>query len=84
MARHKSAEKRARQARRREERNKSWKSQMKTAVRRVRAAKDREHALTELRKTTRLLDRLVAKGIIHRSKAANNKSRLTRLVNAMK
>ena len=84
MAQHKSAEKRARQSRRRETRNRGLKSSMRTAVKQVRAAKDKSEALTELRKTVKLLDQLVAKGIIHRNKAANNKSRLTRLVNAMK
>jgi small subunit ribosomal protein S20 len=32
----------------------------------------------------KLLDQLAAKGIIHRNKAANNKSRLTDYVNRLK
>lgn len=84
MAQHKSAEKRARAAQRRAARNQQWKSRMKNAIKRVRSLKDKEKAMAELRKTTKLLDQLAAKGVIHKNKAANNKSRLTRLVNALK
>lgn len=56
---------------------------MKTAVKRVRTATDKEKALVELKKTTKLLDQMAAKGIIHKNKAANNKSVLTKLVNKM-
>ncbi len=84
MAQHESAEKRARIAKRREARNTQSKSRMRTAIKRVRAAKDKEHALPELLKTVKLLDQLAAKGVIHKNKAANNKSRLTKFVNTLK
>jgi small subunit ribosomal protein S20 len=84
MAQHKSAEKRARVSKRRAERNTQWKSRMRSAVKRLRASKEKEKALTELKKTVKLLDQLAAKGIIHRNKAANNKSQLTRFVNRLK
>lgn len=84
MAQHESAEKRARIAKRRAARNAQWKSRMRTAIKRVRASKDKEHALPELLKTVRLLDQLAAKGVIHKNKAANNKSRLTKFVNNLK
>jgi small subunit ribosomal protein S20 len=84
MAQHKSAEKRARISKRRAVRNQSWKSKMRTAIKRVRTATEKEKALGELHKTVRLLDRLAAKGIIHKNKAANNKSSLTKFVSKMK
>ncbi len=84
MAQHQSAEKRARVTKRRAERNAQWKSRMRTAIKRVRASKDKEHALPELQKTVKLLDQLAAKGVIHKNKAANDKSKLTKFVNHLK
>jgi small subunit ribosomal protein S20 len=84
MAQHKSAEKRARVSKRRADRNTQWKSRMRSAVKRLRASKEKDKALTELKKTVKLLDQLAAKGIIHRNKAANNKSQLTRFVSRLK
>lgn len=83
MAQHKSAEKRARQATRRQERNAQWKSRMRNAIKRVRDAKDKTAASAQLRKTVKLLDQLAAKGVIHRNLAANQKSALTKLVNKL-
>jgi small subunit ribosomal protein S20 len=57
---------------------------MRTAIKRVRSITDREKAAAELQKTVKLLDQLAAKGIIHKNNAANNKSRLTQLVNKLK
>jgi small subunit ribosomal protein S20 len=84
MAQHKSAEKRARASKRRAEQNKAWKSRMRTALKRVTSAKEKDRAAEELRKAKKLLDQLAAKGVIHRNKAANNKSKLTRYVNSLK
>ncbi|MER3525155.1 MAG: 30S ribosomal protein S20 [Ignavibacteria bacterium] len=84
MANHPSAAKRARVAKRRAARNAAWKKRMRTAMKKVRAAKDKVRAEQELRRTVKLLDQLAAKMIIHKNNAANHKSRLTRLVNAMK
>jgi len=84
MAQHASAEKRARISVRRAARNAQQKSKMRSAIKRVRAAKDKEHALPELLKTVKLLDKLAAKGVIHKNLAANNKSKLTKIVNKLK
>lgn len=84
MAQHKSAEKRARSSKRKEARNVQWRTRMRSAIKRVRSTKDKEKARAELQKTVKLLDQLAAKGIIHKNRAANNKSRLTRLVNTLK
>jgi small subunit ribosomal protein S20 len=84
MANHPSAEKRARVAKRRATRNAAVTSKMKSAIKRVRTATDKAKAAADLNKTVKLLDQLAAKGVIHKNKAANQKSKLTRLVSAMK
>lgn len=84
MAQHKSAEKRARVSKRRETRNTQWKTKMRGEIKKVRSTTDKIKASAELKKTVKLLDQLAAKGIIHRNKAANLKSRLTVLVNSLK
>ena len=73
MAQHKSAEKRARSAKRRASRNAQWKSRMRSAIKRVRSATEKDKASVELKKTVKLLALLSSKGLIHKNKAANNK-----------
>jgi small subunit ribosomal protein S20 len=84
MPQHKSAIKRVRQSETRRFRNVQKRSKMKTAIKKVRTASDKENAAIELKNTTRILDRLVLKGLIHKNKASNMKSKLSRLVNQMK
>jgi small subunit ribosomal protein S20 len=84
MAQHKSAEKRARQSVRRHARNKGNLSKVKTLIKKVRSAKDKEQAAAALKVAVKTLDQLAAKGVIHRNTASNQKSKLTKLVGAMK
>ena len=84
MANHPSAEKRARAAKRRTIRNTTEKSKMRTALRKVRSATAKAEGEAELKKTVKLLDKLAAKGVIHRNNAANQKSKLTKVVNNLK
>jgi small subunit ribosomal protein S20 len=84
MAQHRSAEKRARQSIRRHARNKAYVTRLKTLVRKVRLAKEKEKAAAVLKVAVKTLDQLAAKGVIHKNKAANQKSRLTKFVNAIK
>ena len=83
MAHHKSAIKRIRIAARNQARNKHYKSMLKTSVGKVRAATDKEQAQVLYQQTTSLLDKLVTKGIIHKNKAANQKSKLALHVNSL-
>jgi small subunit ribosomal protein S20 len=83
MAHSKSAKKRIRQSQKARMRNRHYRSQMKTYIKRVLASTDKTAAETELRNTVALLDKLASKRIIHRNKAANQKSRLTRYVNSL-
>lgn len=84
MAQHLSAERQARRSVKHRERNRAYMSKMKTALKRVRSAKEKDKAAVELKKALKLLDQLAAKGIIHRNNAANKKSSLTKYVAALK
>ena len=81
--RHKSAQKRARQTIKRTERNKLYKANIRTSIKKVLEAKSKDIAEKELKKTVALLDRVSAKGTIHKNTAANQKSRLTKIVNKL-
>lgn len=84
MQRHKSVEKRNRQSQKRQERNTIKRSGMKTAIKKVRTAKDKESAAQEMKQVVPMLDQLADQKIIHKNKAANLKSKLTRFVNSLK
>jgi len=81
--RHKSAQKRARQTVKRTDRNKQVKALIKGSVKRVHSASDKTSATEELKKTVKVLDRAAVKGVIHKNKAANTKSKLTKHVNKL-
>ena len=83
MAHHKSAIKRIRVAERNRQRNRYYRSTMRTMIKKVRNAETKEEALELYRKTVSLLDKLVVKGIIHRNQAANKKSRLYKYVSSL-
>ncbi len=84
MARHKSAEKRTRQNEKRHIRNKAALSRMKTLIRNVRSAKDKEKGVAALKVAVKALDQLGSKGVIHKNKASNQKSSLTKFVAKLK
>jgi small subunit ribosomal protein S20 len=71
-----SAEKRIRQARKRAENNRSHRSRMKTAIKRVMVAQDAGAADAAYREVSALLDRMASRHIIHPTKAARKKSQL--------
>jgi small subunit ribosomal protein S20 len=81
MANIKSQIKRNRQNEARRVRNKKVRSSLKTRVKRFEDALssgDSDAAAAEYRETTQALDKAVSKGVIHKNKAANKKSRLAR------
>jgi len=86
LANHKSALKRHRQSEKRRVRNSAVRSTLRGAVKKTRLAiaeKKTEEAGSSLCVATRLLDKAVTKGIIHRNNAARKISRLTKQVNAI-
>jgi len=83
MPRHESAKKRMRQNEKRREHNKSRKSRVRTKIKKLRSLDDKEEAEALLNDVKGDLDRLAAKGIIHKNKAANRKSSLEKHVNTL-
>ena len=67
-------------------RNKAVKSELRTHVRRVRAAVaggDKASAASALLTASTKFDKAVSKGVIHANQAANKKSALSKVVNAL-
>ncbi len=85
MANIKSQIKRNRQNAKRQERNKTVKSSLKTSQKKVHAAAaegDVETATALQREAARSLDKAASKGVVHKNTAARRKSRLAKTVNA--
>ncbi len=83
MAQHKSALKRARASERREERNKTAVSRVKTLVKKVYSTKDKEQAEKALKEAVSTLDKTASKGRIHKNNASHKKAALTKYVNSL-
>jgi small subunit ribosomal protein S20 len=72
----KSAEKRMRTSERRRERNRQFRSKLRTAIKKVRQADSTEAGAEALKAAIVLIDRAAHKNIVHANKAARDKSRL--------
>ncbi len=83
MANHKSALKRVRQDAKKRLHNRYYHKTTRNAVAVLREATDKKEASEQLSKVYSMLDKLVKKNIIHKNKAANLKSSLTKHVNAL-
>ncbi len=84
MANHKSALKRARQSEVRRQRNMTYKTRVKGAIKKVRTAVANsagDEAKENLIKATSIIQKTASKGILHPRNAARKISRLTRQVN---
>lgn len=84
MANHKSAKKRNRSSEAKRSRNRIRKNALKSVLKKLRTNKDRKSASEQLVSATSLLDKLAKNNLIHKNKAANLKSKLTKLVNTLK
>ena len=87
MANIKSARKRARQAVTRRVHNMSLRTAVRTAIKNVDkalAAGNKDAATKLLRDSQRTIDRVVAKGILHRNAGDRHKSRLAHALKLMK
>ena len=83
MANHKSALKRIRSNEAKRVRNRYQHKTVRTWIKRVRAAEKKEDALKLLLETSSMLDKLAKRNVIHKNKASNIKSRLTKHVNSL-
>ncbi len=87
MANSPQARKRARQAEKRRRHNASQRSMVRTYIKRVNAAiasKDYDSAAAALTTAVPVIDRMAAKGIMHKNKADRHKSRLNAQVAALR
>ena len=87
MANIKSAQKRARQAVQRREHNMSLRTEVRSAIKNVKkavAAGNKDDAAKVLRESQRVIDRIVAKGVLHRNAGDRHKSRLAHALKGMK
>ncbi len=84
MANHKSALKRIRQNKKANALNRYQHKTARTMVKRLKNSTDQKEASDLLKTVYTMLDRLVKKNIIHKNKAANQKSKLTKYVNGLK
>ena len=83
MPNHKSCVKRMRISGEERERNRSFRSRLRQAIKDVRAATNRDAAAKILRETTSIIDKAAGSGLIHKRTAARNKSRLTQFVSKL-
>jgi len=86
LANHKSALKRARQSSLRRQRNMTYKTKAKHAVKEVRSAiaeNNTDKAKENVNRAMSVLQRTVARGVLHKNTAARKISRLTRQVNQL-
>lgn len=86
MANIASARKAARQSEKRRQHNASLRSEMRSAIKRVTKAieaGDQLAARAVLRESTKTLDSIADKKIIHKNKASRHKSRLSAAIKAM-
>ena len=87
MANTAQARKRARQNENRRRHNASFRSMVRTSIKKVVAAireKDAEKATAAYRDAVPVIDRMAGKGIINKNKAARHKSRLNAAILALK
>jgi small subunit ribosomal protein S20 len=84
MANNKATLKDVRQVKKRRERNRYQGKTTRNAIRKVQAIDEHATAVEALPKTIAMIDKLAKNNVIHKNKAANLKSKLTKKVNALK
>jgi small subunit ribosomal protein S20 len=83
MANHKATKKDVRQANKRRDRNRYYGKTTRNAIRDLRVIKVQKEGADKLPEVESQIDKLAKKGIIHKNKAANLKSKLARKINAL-
>ena len=83
MANHKSSIKRIRTNDARRLSNRYYAKTMRNAVKKFRELTEKTEATEKLPRIASLLDKLAKRSVIHKNKASNLKSKLTRMVNAL-
>jgi len=80
MANHKATEKDVRQAAKRRDRNRYYGKTTRNAIREIRGLKDEKAYDEQLPLTISMIDKLAKRGVIHKNKASNLKSKLAKKI----
>jgi len=83
MANHSATKKDVRQSRKRNERNRYQGKTTRNAIRDLKAIDTKTAASEKISEISSMIDKLAKRGIIHKNKAANLKSKLTRGVQSL-
>ena len=83
MANHKSAEKRIRANETKRVRNRYQAKTTRTQIKKLTTIEKKDDAQALLKEVSSMIDKLAKKNVIHWKKAANQKSKLAKRVNAM-
>lgn len=83
MANHKATRKDVRQATKRRERNRYYGKTTRNAIRNLLATSEKEAATEKLPKVISMIDKLAKRNVIHKNKANNLKSKLTKKISAV-
>ena len=83
MANHQATKKDVRQSTKRRERNKYYGKTTRNAIRDLKEIKTGKEAGEKLVDVISMVDKLAKRGIIHKNKAANLKSKLSRRINTL-
>ena len=83
MANHKATKKDVRQSAKRRERNKYYGKTTRNAIRDIRVVEEKAAAGEKLPEVISMIDKLAKRGVIHKNKASNLKSKLARRVNTL-
>ena len=76
--------KRVRQSIKANARNKNYKSLVKTVTKKVLNENKKDQAVEKATKAFSVIDKVASKGIMHKNKAANQKSKISKHINNLK
>jgi small subunit ribosomal protein S20 len=83
MANHKATKKDVRQSAKRRERNRYYGKTTRNAIRDLKALTDKAAAGEKMPEVISMIDKLAKRGVIHKNKAGNLKSKLTKKVTSI-
>ncbi len=83
MPHHLSTKQRLRQSKKENAYNKHYKSMMRTALKKVRSAENKENAEADYLVAQSILDKLVIKGILKKNNASNKKAKLMKFISKL-
>jgi small subunit ribosomal protein S20 len=83
MANHKATKKDMRQASKRRDTNRYYGKTTRNSIRDLKALTDKTAAGEKMPEVISMIDKLAKRGVIHKNKASNLKSKLTRRINTL-